>query len=205
VHSTRDVGDEAILHAIHAPTIVSRNRMKGAMLAEVMGCDVIIMDDGLQNNTLHKDFSILVIDSQFGTGNGYVLPAGPLREPLEDAQSRSNLIVHAGTANITSHHDKTKQYYGFAGIGYPEKFKKTLIENGFFLTGFKGFADHHVYKHSDIQKLKDLAGNATLITTEKDFVKIPLTLQAGIDVVRIAHDIENRDEIVRHLKELRGA
>lgn len=203
VHSAHDVGDEAILHAAQAPTIVSRNRVQGAILAVAMDADAIIMDDGLQNNSLVKDFTILVLDKSQGTGNGYVVPAGPLREPLEDATSRSDVIVNAGLPRIVSAHKRNKTYLGFAGLGYPEKFKNTLEQNSFRLTGFVPFADHHPYSEADIAGLKTQAGESTLITTEKDFVKIPAALQNGIEVLRITHDLENKDQIAGYLKRLR--
>lgn len=202
-HSAGDVGDEALLHALHAPTIVSRNRVQGALLAAAMDADVIVMDDGLQNNSLAKDFTLLVLDKTVGTGNGYVIPAGPLREPLEDAIARSDAIVHTGTPRVISDHDKTGKYFGFAGLAYPEKFKNTLAQNGFSLAGFKSFPDHHPYSDTDIAGLKQQAGAATLITTEKDFVKISPALQDGIEVLRIAHDLEQQDQIAGSLRKLR--
>lgn len=202
-HSAVDVGDEAMLHAMHAPTIVSRNRMQGALLAAAMDADIVLMDDGLQNNSLAKDFTILVLDKDYGTGNGYVIPAGPLREPLEDVIARSDIQVHTGSPVVVSTHDKGKSYFAFAGLGHPEKFKNTLLQNGFALSGFESFADHHPYSDKDILRLKEQAGGATLVTTEKDFVKISPLLQENIEVLRIAHVLEDREKISARLKGLR--
>lgn len=202
-HSAMDVGDEALIHAMHAPTIVSRNRMQGAILGAAMDADVILMDDGLQNNTIAKDLTILVLDKNYGCGNGYVIPAGPLREPLEDALTRSDVVIHVGAPVVISSHDKGNVYYGFAGLAHPEKFKSTLLENGFTLAGFESFADHHPYSDQDIARLKKQAGDACLITTEKDFVKISPSLQNGIEVLRIAHNLQDKNEILEKLRGLR--
>ena len=125
VHTAKDVGDEALLHARYAPTIISPDRAAGAKLAEAMGADAILMDDGLQNNSLHKTFSFLVIDARYGIGNGYMLPAGPLREPLQDALAKCSAIISTGgvleddypqailatETTVTSTHDKKKHYF----------------------------------------------------------------------------------------------
>ncbi len=201
VHTARDVGDEAILHASHAPTIVSRNRVQGAILAGMMDADIIVMDDGLQNMSLEKTLSFLVIDKE-GLGNFYLLPAGPLREPLEEAQSKCALVIDKTRIRVVSTHNKAKSYYGFAGLGRPAKFKRTLEENGFTLAGFTAFADHHPYTAKDIERLKSLAQGARLITTEKDIVKIPEEFRGDIDVLRIVHDLDNPAIILDHLKRL---
>ncbi len=217
VHGAKQAGDEALLHTLHAPTIVSKNRAQGAILAEAMGADVIVMDDGLQNFTLEKTMSFLVIDRRQGLGNGYLLPAGPLREPLAAAVDRCALVIqtngkgdlpiakHAVTTSIRviSEHDCTLRYYGFAGLGSPEKFKLTLEENGFNLAGFRPFADHHPYRPVDIEFLRRAAGEARLITTEKDFVRIPDAFRDDIDVVSIEQVFDRPDDILRALEELK--
>ncbi len=213
IHSAGDVGDEALLHARIAPTIVAHNRADGAVLAEAMGADIIVMDDGLQNNSLHKDCSLLVIDGQQGLGNGFLLPAGPLREPFPDALKKCVGVLSIGSnmdiagkdvfradVAITSEHDKEKNYFAFAGIGHPDKFKETLKTNGFLLTGFSPFPDHHVYTEKDMDALIDKAGDSTLVTTGKDFVKIPHSYHKNVEVVSIALRIEKEAALMELLK-----
>jgi tetraacyldisaccharide 4'-kinase len=200
IHTATDVGDEAILHARRAPTIVSKDRAAGAKLAEAMGADIIIMDDGLQNTDLHKDISFVVIDAAQGVGNGFLLPAGPLREKLSCALKKcaavivtnghtdmnfgATPVIHAHYA-VISDHDQSKSYYGFAGLGTPEKFERTLQKNGFKLTGFSPFPDHHAYSENDFKNLIVKAGQSRLITTEKDAARLPPGFLQNVDVVMI--------------------
>src|SRR5690606_16410309 len=95
-HDSRDVGDEALLLAAAGPTVVSADRAAGARLAIEKGAQAIVMDDGLQNPTLEKDLSLLVIDGTYGFGNGRVIPSGPLREPVANAAARCRAAVLIG-------------------------------------------------------------------------------------------------------------
>ena len=97
-HSASDVGDEPLLLARTAPTVIARNRREGAETIEALASKnaVIIMDDGLQNPVLAKDLSIAVVDARRGFGNGHVIPAGPLRAPLAVQMNLADLIVLTG-------------------------------------------------------------------------------------------------------------
>lgn len=216
-HTYEDVGDEALLHAQRTTTIISANRADGARLAEKYGADIILMDDGLQNNTLEKTISLLVIDGDQGLGNGRVIPAGPLREPFNDVLPRIAAIVQighdffpgAGTRSLRATilpqraPEMGKSYLAFAGLGHPEKFRRTLEAQGLTLADFIPFPDHYPYNEADIVSLKALAGINGIITTEKDYVRIPVHLREGIETLPITLSFEQEHEMVDMLKAIK--
>jgi len=198
-HSSTDVGDEPLLLSKHSPTWVSQDRVAGALAAERAGASVIVLDDGFQNPALHKDLSLLVVDTGAGIGNGSVIPAGPLREPIEAAFKRTQGIVALGAeplpkdlaqyakqaavpvfcANLQPSTDiganlTGTKFIAFAGIGRPEKFFSTLSDLGAILSETRSFPDHHAFSDKDAQDLLDLTDrlDASLITTEKDAVRL---------------------------------
>lgn len=188
-------GDETLLLAQLASTIVSAHRYKGAMLAKSLGADVILMDDGFQNNSLKKNINFMTINGKTGFGNKKLIPAGPLREPLKEALSRTDAFIlvgddEAGVRDLLPQDkpvfrafikplkgyeiERERNYYGFCGIAHPDRFRKTLEDAGFQLSGFKPFPDHYEYTENDLMKLikKAEKDNAILITTEKDMMRI---------------------------------
>lgn len=208
-HDALSVGDEALLLARVAPTIVSADRAGGAHMAEAIGAQVIIMDDGYQNFSLHKDLSIVVVDGETCFGNGRMIPAGPLREPVEQGLRRADAVVVIGKrcphlpgfagpmllARLSAPHRLDQRpLLAFAGIGRPEKFFATLREAGATLVETHAFADHHVYSNAEVARLRNRAiqANSTLITTEKDLMRLPQERREGIEVlpVRAIFDAE---------------
>ncbi|MGC9270505.1 tetraacyldisaccharide 4'-kinase [Acidiphilium sp.] len=208
-HGAADVGDEALLLAASAPTIVAHDRAAGARLAVAEGARVIVMDDGLQNPGLVKSVSLLTIDGGAGFGNARLLPAGPLREPIAAAARRCAAAILIGadtrdaraalprdlpvlTARIIARGPMSlrgRRVVGFAGIGRPGKFFASLAELGAEVAATVGFADHHRYGPGDLARLSALAARhqARLATTEKDAVKLPgdflgecLVIRAGL-------------------------
>ncbi len=219
-----ETGDEPLLLSKHTQTVVSANRHEGAMHAGDLGAKLIIMDDGFQNQTLHKDLSFLVVDGTMGFGNGKTLPSGPLREPVEHALKRTDAIIFIGkdhrelipqlntqiscpifaaTVKPQIDLDKERPYIGFAGLGHPEKFKNTLQECGVKLLDFIPFPDHYPYKKTDLESLISQARkqNARLITTEKDILRIPVCHRDDIDVLPITLEFEKPNDISRFLKD----
>ena len=209
-HTYRDVGDEPLLLAGVAPTIISKKRDKGLALAAYLGADIVIMDDGMQNPTVFKDRSLLVLDGKVGIGNGRTLPAGPLREPLADALARVHGVIIMGDDHhnmmdkilkIAPHMPVTvadleanchglyerETVLAFAGIGRPSKFFETVQTLGYDMVKRLPFPDHHPYSTSDIETLRTLStkNKAKLITTAKDKTRLPPDMHSEIYVVDI--------------------
>jgi len=199
--SAKVVGDEPLLLAGYAPTVVAADRAAGARLIEGLGAEasVIVMDDGFQNPRLAKDLNLIVVDSGLGLGNGLVMPAGPLRAPLEAELHRADALLLIGvgdaaaplaiafeaqakpvlTARIATRGDSrwlsVLPVIGFAGIANPRKFFATLAQQGARLIATHAFPDHHCYTAAQASRLlqQARAENAMLVTTEKDWVRLP--------------------------------
>lgn len=223
-HTYHQVGDEPLLLARQAVTIVSKNKILGSKLAEENGADVIIMDDGFQNQALHKDFSLLVLDGLKGLGNGRVFPAGPLREGLKQGLKNASAILVLGedrvglckevatlkpfmplfrgklkVKNAGLFRDAAdKKWVAFAGIGVPQKFFDSLDREKFKVVERRSFPDHCSYTDKDIQMLQDLAirSKAQLITTAKDWVKLPSDVQKRVQVFEVTLEISDGDELI---------
>ena len=215
-HSAVQVGDEALLLAKTGPTIVGRDRAKGADLAERCGANVIIMDDGHQNFSLTKDLSFVVVDAETGFGNGYVIPAGPLRETIEEGLARAHAIVLVGNGHprlprhtipeirahiIPSEPDvvRGKRIFAFAGIGRPQKFFATLENIGTIICGTMEFPDHHMFTSIELANLRDAAqrADAILVTTEKDWVRIAPGQRGDIEYVAVRAVFDRTEEIMK--------
>lgn len=198
-HSATEIGDEAPLLAKVAPTVVARDRAAGAKFAEANGAEILLLDDGFQNPSLEKDFSLLVIDGAKGLGNGLVFPAGPLRAPLKPQFTHAQAVVVVGDgdagekaarfaveagiavlrAKLTADAESARQFSGkpvlaFAGIGAPEKFFASLEAAGAEIVSRKPFGDHHRYSEEDAKALLREAAekNLLLATTAKDLARM---------------------------------
>ena len=212
-HAATTVGDEPLLLAAAAPTVVARDRAAGAALAATMG-DVIVMDDGFQNPGLAKDLALLVFDGGQGLGNGRCLPAGPLREGLAAGLARADACVLvgpdatglaprlAGRPLLRARVEPLAPppdgpLLAFAGIGRPEKFFESLRQAGARLAGTRAFPDHHAYRTEELAALRAAAAaaGAGLITTAKDLARLPPQARAGIAALAVRLVFEDRDAL----------
>ena len=205
---TSDIGDEAKMLSSDNILVHVGNRKSNLILLNKQKSNTpIIMDDGFQNSSIKKDISILVFDESIGFGNGFLLPAGPLREK-KSAIHRADAIIlikrqkvhpeFALPTNIPIFYaknseicpfDENTNVIAFAGIGYPEKFFNNvpckIVEK-------ISFPDHYQYTDDDIKKLIKLADekDAKLLTTEKDWVRIPEWAQKQIRFSVLKTEIE---------------
>jgi tetraacyldisaccharide 4'-kinase len=209
------VGDEALLHSALAPTWVGRDRLTLAQLAAAAGASQLLLDDGMQHWRLSPTISLLVIDGSVGLGNGRLLPAGGLREPWaavvaradallilgEDSQQlakcwpaikpllRGQLAVEQAQQEVVAN----RRWLAFAGIGRPEKFWDSLRAVGAELAAVQAFADHHSYRAGELEQLAHRAAklSAGLITTRKDWVRLPPEWQQRVQVLEVALQLDS--------------
>ncbi|MCJ2144109.1 tetraacyldisaccharide 4'-kinase [Methylobacterium sp. E-066] len=224
-HAAADVGDEPLLLARHAPTIVSRDRSAGAALCRALGADVIVMDDGLQNPTLAKDLAWAVVDGGAGIGNGRPFPAGPLRAPLDrqwphvsglilvgDGAPGASVAAIAERRGLPVHRARLVpdgfdlaggRCLAFAGIGRPKKFFATLRGTGVAIVAARPFPDHHPYGAADLAALAAEADRlgAELVTTEKDAVRLPAAFAARVHVLRVRLVPDDREALRRQIRQ----
>jgi tetraacyldisaccharide 4'-kinase len=201
------VGDEALLLARVAPTVVARNRVLGAGMAKAKGASVVVMDDGLQNASLAKDLSIAVIDGRRGIGNACVFPAGPLRAPLAAQLKRCDALLVIG--------DDVRAREAIAQAGALPVFHGRLVPAptavaalrtrkmlAFAIGARRAFADHHRYSAEEAAELVMAAEHdgLTMLTTEKDHARMAgdpalAALAAQAQVLPVTLDVDEMEAL----------
>ena len=204
-----------------------KNRIDGLNKAILDNKDVAIFDDGLQDRSINYDLKIVCFNDLKLIGNGFLIPAGPLREKInsiskydmafingnEVDNSKLKLLLKSYNANIEIFETNYKainikefnindEYMVFSGIGNPESFRQTLINNNIKITKEIIFPDHYNYTHKDIDQIKYQAKklNLKILTTEKDYIKIKSIDNNDIRYLKVELDIKNEDRLINHLK-----
>ncbi len=205
LHDAGLVGDEPLLLAAVAPTWVAADRAAGARAAVAAGAQALLMDDGLQNPTLVKDAALLVVDGAVGFGNGRVMPAGPLREPVSAAAARCRIAVLIGSDTVSACAALPPslpvlqatlepemalpglRVLAFSGIARPAKFHATLRQAGAIVTECMDFADHHRFTDAELDRMlaRAKALDAMPVTTPKDAVRLPAAIRCQVQVVGV--------------------
>lgn len=196
-HRAKDVGDEPLLIAREALTVVSRKRTEGARRLISEGCDLIVMDDGFQSAKLHFDYALMVIDTMRGIGNGYIVPAGPVRAPTRLQLKFATALLKVGSGNaadpfirlaarsgkpvfeaairpVDAPDIRGKSVLAFAGIADPDKFFRTVESLGGIITARRPFGDHQHLTDDEIDDILATAEreNLDIVTTSKDAVRL---------------------------------
>ena len=204
-------------------TFAAKERSEGIELLIKNNNDIAILDDGFQDSSIRKNFSILCFNQKQWIGNGFLIPSGPLRERLSSIK-RADCIVINGDKDIIIENQinkikqlkifyskykpknleilKDKKIFAFAGIGNPLNFFELLIKNNLQLLNYQSYPDHYNYKKKDLDNLKSKAKelNALLLTTEKDYCRIDSDFRKGIEKLDVDLEIDSKEEFINLIK-----
>ena len=220
--------DEQIMLKTKTNFITYKTRKKIIEKSIQEKIDLIIFDDGLQDKNLNYDIQFVCFDSDTWIGNGRLIPSGPLRENLSSLKkydavflktyNKNNLddLIHSikkinpqikifkvfyKIFNLDQL-DLNEKYFAFSGIGNPSSFEDLLIKNNFKVINKHIYPDHHKYLQKDIDSLKKKANDegAKLITTEKDYIKIPEKDKNDINCLKLGLEIDDEMELLNFVK-----
>jgi tetraacyldisaccharide 4'-kinase len=219
----QDHQDEISLLKKNCKVITGKSRKKAIQQAIRERCDLVILDDGFQDIEIKKDFSILCFSSTQGIGNGFVLPSGPLREPLKkmlcanivcingDSNLELEKVIKSYNKNLEIFYSKyrilnldnynNKNYFAFSGVGNNINFVNLLKKNKINVEDYKFFPDHYSYSNLDISKLKKTAleNHLTLLTTEKDFLRLGEEERKNIEYLSTELIIDNEKKLIEKI------
>ena len=218
--------DEVDLQKQIAPVYENRKRIRAIKDAIQNKVNIAILDDGFQDFSINKNFSIICFNEKQWIGNGLLIPSGPLREQISSLK-RANCVVINGKKNSSIENKiymenakikifystykpkninefKNKKIIAFAGIGNPENFFDLLKDNNLNITETIKFPDHYKYSEKELENLltKIKTNNAILLTTEKDYFRIYENYRKNIKFLKIKIEIENKNQFVEEIKKI---
>ena len=218
--------DEKKLLELNHKVIFEKTRELSLLKAEQEKAKLVIFDDGLQEKTINYDLKIVCFNSLKLDGNGFVIPAGPLRERLDSIKNYDVALINGNINKETKNFInkikninpnikvfsgkylpknylkfKKKKFIVFSGIGNPHTFTETLNDIKIKFTSHEIFPDHYNYKDSDLQKLKQLAKQkgCELLTTEKDYLRIKKSYRKNINFLKVELSIEHEKKFYKYL------
>ena len=216
-HKSDEVGDEPLLMSEFTSVWVSNKRKNGIAAAENAGAQIVLLDDGFQDPSFHKDFSLIVVDGEKGFGNKKCMPAGPLRENIVQGFKRADALVIVGQriykfdtfpTHLKIIHSTLKpietgmnwkegKYLAFAGIADPSKFFKTLRSLGANLIDCVALGDHQKLDGQVLKRLERKANSAhaQLVTTEKDAVRLSNTFRKKVLSLPVRIEFDDKNEL----------
>ena len=219
-----DQVDEREILRSHGNLISDINRGECLSKAQAKKFNLAILDDGLQDKKINYDISIACFNSSYGIGNGYLLPAGPLREKINTLKNYDAIFLIGEKKNkklsstLSVFNDKifyckyfplnikkfnrNKKYFYFCGIGNPEEFENTLKKYRFKVLKKKIFPDHYNYKNEDLDEIRKIASenNLQIITTEKDYKRLNSNNKKNIKYLKVELKIQNLKSFSNFLK-----
>ena len=218
--------DEVILQKNFGPVYQNKKRAKAIKMAARENINIAILDDGFQDFSIKKNLSIICFNEKQWIGNGLTIPSGPMREDLS-ALKNADLVVINGEKNknienkILSKNEKIKIFYtnyepqnitefqnkqiiAFAGIGNPENFFNLLEINKLNIIEKVKFPDHHKYSEKELENLlsKIKKNTSILLTTEKDYVRIPESYKKNIKHLKIKTKIDNKNQFIEEIRKI---
>ena len=224
-----DQEDEYILLNNKSNVITLRDRDEIIKHAIKKNYELVIFDDGLQEKKIDYDLKFVCFDSKNWIGNGLIIPSGPLREEINSLRKYDGVFLKVTNTSIDLNKirliikninpkievfdtyvkiknieslELSDKYLIFSGIGNSTSFKEILEYNNFNVVEEKIFADHYDYKIQDIQKILEISKNKDLkiLTTEKDYIKIPEDLKSEINFIEIDLEIPKKDKLIKFVK-----
>ena len=221
------IDEKKLLESKHK-VIFEKTREQSLLKAEQEKAEIVIFDDGLQEKTINYDLKIVCFNSVKLDGNGLVIPAGPLRERLNNLKYYDIVLINGNTNKETKNFIdkikninpnikifrgkyvpkdfsklKRKKFLIFSGIGNPHTFSDTLKNMKIKFYGYEKFPDHYNYDESDLQKLKKLAKDKSceLLTTEKDYFRIKKSFRKNINFLKVELLIDKEKQFYKYLNE----